>query len=199
MHQAVISTSYFPNIDYARALKDNDQIIIDHGENFIKQSNCSRAYVLGPNSVLKLIVPLQKWRNNTPIRDIRISYDEDWQKIHWKTLEACYRSSPYFEYYEDKLDAIINGKKHDFLIDLNVETLNFVLSVLKLETEVNHSNLYIQTSEVKNDYRNKLPRRNGENDHYKEYVQVFGESKFFANLSLIDLICSEGPNAIYLL
>jgi len=199
MHEAIVSSAYFPNISYLRVLKDHKKIIIDTGEHFIKQSHRNRSYVLGPNSILKLIVPLQKWKNNTPVKDIRIAYSENWQKLHWKTMESSYRSSPYFEYYEDKLDAIVNGKKHNYLVDLNNTTMDFILSVLKLDTEIAYSSQFMEAVDSAADFRNNIPGPNDKGNDYKSYVQVFGNSNFFANLSLLDLICNEGPNAIHLL
>ncbi len=199
MSQAIISSAYFPNVSYLRALRDHKKVIVDTGEHFVKQSHRSRTYVLGPNSVLKLIVPLRRWKNNTPVKDIQIAYHDNWQKLHWKTLEASYRSSPYFEYYEDKLNDIINVKKHDFLIDLNNETLNFIHSALKMETEIEYSSNYVEDAEHSIDFRNINSGPNDKSTNYKSYVQVFGNSQFFANLSLLDLICNEGPNAIHLL
>ncbi len=198
MSQPVFPTSYFPNIQYLSFLRNFDEITLDVGEHFIKQTIRNRAYVLGPNSVLKLIVPLQKWKNNTSVKDIKISYSEDWQKLHWKTLEASYRSSPYFEYYEEKFKGIILNSNHEYLIDLNLQSINFILETLGLDPKINSSREYIAPDENEADFRNHL-NVVAEITDFKRYTQVFGKKDFVENLSCIDLICNEGPNAIHLL
>lgn len=196
---AVLSTSFFPNIYYCNLLQSHNQILIDLGEHFIKQSHRNRTYVLGPNGVQKLIVPLQKWNNHTPVKDVRITYTENWQKQHWKTLESCYRSSPYFEYYEDDFKKLFLSSKFEYLKELNGEILNFILHKLNLSPVISYSDKYISDAEEKLDFRNKIPGFSSGSTTFKPYTQVFGNSGFVNNLSFIDLICNEGPNAIHLL
>lgn len=194
----VISTAYFPNTAYLRALTSAGNVTIDLGEHFIKQTCRNRAYVLGSNGVQKLIVPLNKWKNNTAVRDIRISYTENWQKLHWKTLEAAYRSSPFFEYYEYKLSELIHAKHH-FLKDLNDSILRFILETWQISLEVKYSENYIENTEGVSDKRQYENEVTQSGETYKTYIQVFGREKFFGNLSFIDLICNEGPKALHLL
>ena len=195
----VLSTAYFPNTEYCRLLDQNENVIIDIGEHFIKQSHRSRCEILGPNGILKLIVPLQKRRNRMPVKDVRIAYEENWQKLHWKSLESAYRSSPYFEYYEERLDKLINKSRHDFLIELNMEILDFTLEVFELDTEIEICRNYVEDAQEGYDHRNDIGHGGEKNDEFNSYTQVFGRGKFTGNLSIIDLICNEGPNAIHLL
>ena len=193
----VLSTAYFPNLNYCSVIEGKEAIKIDLGEHFIKQSIRNRCEILGPNGVLKLVVPLKKWRNNTPVRDIQIAYDNQWQKLHWKSLESAYRSSPYFEYYEDKLEKIVMGSKHIYLKDLNKEILNFICQSLDIEIEVSYSEEYIEVSESDDDYRIKSKKRVNVPHSESTYIQVFSDrQKFVPNLSILDLMCNEGPNSI---
>ena len=123
MKELVLSTSYFPSISYIRLLNEYEKVSIDIGEHFIKQTHRNRCVISGANGRLNLIVPSEKWKSNTAVRDIRISYSDNWQKLHWKSLESAYRSSPYFEYYEDKLREIVMGEKETYLVDLNMKSL----------------------------------------------------------------------------
>lgn len=198
MESTVFSTSYFPCLKHCSGLVKADRILLDYGEHFVKQTGRNRCYVKGPNGILKLIVPLEKWKNNTPVRDIRISYIENWQKLHWKTLESCYRSSPYFEFYEMKFKTVVVDSKCEFLVDLNFKTLELLTDVLKEPLKISTSDKYITQVQQNLDYRNT-----DFNPRYfsgsKTYIQVFDPDQFTDNLSFIDLICNEGPNAIHLL
>ncbi|MEQ9064501.1 MAG: WbqC family protein [Vicingaceae bacterium] len=196
---SLISTSYFPSVSYLRDLKQFNSLTMDHGEHFIKQTHRNRCEILGANGRLKLIVPLRKWKNNTPVKDIRISYDESWQKLHWKSLESAYRSSPYFEYYEDRFRALIIERQHNYLVDLNKEILDFIVQSLNISLKIDYS-LEYQKMESGSDLRNKNYLLADYSEDFNSYIQVFSkDSSFEANLSCIDLICNEGPNGINLL
>jgi hypothetical protein len=43
---------------------------------------------------------LQKDQKN---KDIIVDNSTDWQKQHYKSLETAYRSSPFFEFFEDDI------------------------------------------------------------------------------------------------
>jgi hypothetical protein len=53
------------------------------------------------------------------IKNLEISYVEDWQKLHWKSIKIAYQSSPYFEYYEDKLKRFSRHPKLLLAFNLN--------------------------------------------------------------------------------
>lgn len=199
MHESILSTAYFPDINYFTEIKNSERIIIDYGEHFIKQSRRNRCNILGANGVLKLIIPLKKWKNNTPVKDICISYNENWQKHHWKSLESAYRSAPYFEYYEDKIRAILLGSRFNFLTDLNLKTIDFYTNTLNLNAQISISEHYISDLVEKTDKRHIEFRPNHLVENQSSYNQVFSQSTFISNLSLLDLIFNQGPNSINLI
>ena len=195
----VFSTSYFPSVHYLNQIRKAGELTVDLGEHFIKQTHRNRCVILGANGRLNLIVPLKKWRNNTPVRDIRISYAENWQKLHWRSLESAYRSSPYFEYYEAKLRGLLLDQKLEFLADLNKACLQFAMQSLNIDASIHYSNEY-RTVENEMDFRNMDFLSSHAEDAAMSYIQVFNAgSSFEANLSCLDLICNEGPNGINLL
>lgn len=198
MSETILSTAYFPDINYFSELKNSEKIVLDHGEHFIKQSRRNRCNILGANGVLKLIIPLKKWKNNTPVKDICISYDENWQKQHWKSLESAYRSAPYFEFYEDKIRDILFGNRFDFLTDLNLKTIDFYLNTLSLTNQIRISEQYISDLEEKTDKRQIEFTPNYLLENQSPYNQVFSSPAFVSNLSLLDLIFNQGPNSIHL-
>ncbi len=129
-----------------------------------------------------------------------IDYDTNWQKLHWKSIESAYRSSPFFEFYEDDLKPFYE-KKYKFLLDFNIEIQNMVLEHLDIDVNLKFTDKYchILTEEI-DDLREKIHPKKKENDPdfiTVEYTQVFqGKYGFIPNLSIIDLLFNEGPNAI---
>lgn len=128
-------------------------------------------------------------------KDVRLETAFDWQKQHFKSLEAAYRTSPFFEYFEDDIRPIFE-KKHEFLMDLNLETMSIVSNCLGLEFDYNETEEYFHTVTYKIDFRNLI---NGKKDSlvFEPYTQVFGEKHgYLNNLSILDLLFNEGRYAL---
>ena len=56
-------------------------------EHFVKQSIRNRCDIYGANGKLQLTIPKQrKGSDKTIIKEIQISYKQDWQKEHWNAI-----------------------------------------------------------------------------------------------------------------
>src|SRR5438552_842424 len=99
----LLSTAYFPPIEYFQKIIFADKIQIEKHENFVKQTYRNRCHVLGTNGLQILSIPLVNTHEKILIGDKRISNREDWQKLHWRSITSAYRNSPFFIYYEDEL------------------------------------------------------------------------------------------------
>ena len=187
--KTIIPTSYFGSILYYKILTQNN-CKIEINDFFIKQTIRNRCEILGPNKILKLSVPCKKNKEKTLTKNIKISYDENWQKIHLKSIEYSYRSSPYFEYYENIIKKIFN-KKYEFLIDLNFIIHEKMLQCLNIKIKNTHTSCY-----KKHDRKSDL--RNFDfftKTKFKKYNQVFNTTVFYSNLCILDLIFNLGPDA----
>ena len=132
---AVLPLFYLPNVEFFKNLyqfKDL-KLLLEKQEHYPKQTFRNRTSIAGPNGKLDLTVPVQKGSNaHMPFKDVKISYEDKWQRIHWLSLETSYRSSSYFEFYEDAF-APFYQKRYQFLFDYNLELLNVVLKLLKMQ------------------------------------------------------------------
>lgn len=181
---------YFGSIEYFSYLISNEYLI-EVNDYFVKQSLRTRCKIYGANGILTLKVPkIRKNSSKTLFKDIKINYDYNWQKEHWESLISAYRSSPFFEYFEDDLRSLFQ-KKHTFLKDLNLEMMTFVCSKIGISTAFNLSESYIDNS----DYVDKR-MYNFDYIEPPRYMQVF-ENKFgfISNLSILDLLFNEGNNS----
>lgn len=190
-----LATAYFGPILHYALIAQNETYQIEQKEHFVKQSFRSRCETSSANGKLKLIVPLQKWQNNCPIQDIEVSYQEDWQKLHWRSLESAYRLSPFFEYYEDELRPFFEIKYNN-LLDLNWQVEQQIKKILQLNIHSTYTETY-ETKEI--DLRQLISPKNKlikEADFYEKYIQVFEDKYgFIPNLSILDLLFNLGPAA----
>ena len=192
----LFSTAYFPSISYmARFLTENEPLI-EVFETYRKQTYRNRCRVMTANGVEILSVPVVKVNgNHTMTKDIIISPVEPWQHIHSRCLESAYKAAPYFDHYYDYLRPIFEGH-FERLIDLNDAALQAILKMLKTKKEIVHTTDYVR--EAENDLREAFsPKKAIENTSFPVYYQVFSTKfPFAADLSVLDLVFNEGPEAV---
>ena len=205
----LIETQYVGNIQYYARLLFHEKVMIEQYEHFLKSTYRNRCYIAMPDGKLRLSVPLVDGKQQRKqMKDIKISYTEPWQKLHWNSITTAYRSSPFFEYYEDDL-APLYEKKEKFLLDFNEKIRYKILELLQIEDKISFSKTKrFEKSCVAGDildFRSAiLPQKNksklDENFEIPVYHQVFGErTGFLPNLSVYDLLFSEGNNTLNIL
>lgn len=189
---------YLPPVGYFSALNAHDfNFIIERFEHFPKQTYRNRAKIASPNGSLDLYVPVVKGSKvHTVYKDVKISYDFKWQRLHWLSLQTSYRNSAYFEYYEDELSRFYT-QKFEFLFDYNLEIFEWILQKLKKPAELSFTEEYLKNIGAELDYRDRLSFKNPSLVHpAKPYFQVFEDrTGFIENLSVVDLLFSQGPQA----
>lgn len=194
--EALLHPTYFPSISQFAVMAQADKIIFEMEDNFQKQTNRNRMYIYSPNGVQLLNIPVKHAKDGLPLKtkDVQLDTTFDWQKQHFKSLEAAYRNSPFFEFFEDDIRPIFE-KKYTFLMDLNLQTIEIVSKCLRMPFEINKTSDYLQIP-IETDLRNLA---NGKKDTYQfeSYPQVFEEKFGFQNnLSILDLLFNEGSHSL---
>jgi len=188
----LIHPTYFPSISHYVALSKANGIVLEMEDNFQKQTNRNRTYIYSPNGLQLLNIPIKhSTERHQKTKDVKLETAFDWQKQHFKSLEAAYRTSPFFEFFEDSLVPIFT-KKHTYLMDLNIETMQIIAKCLGMPFEYKETVEYFHRIDTLED---KRLLANGKKDTaaYKPYNQVFGDKHgFLNNLSILDLLFNEG-------
>jgi hypothetical protein len=182
----------FPCIAWYKMFLRNENIQIEQHEYFVRKSFRNRAVIAGPNGLITLSIPLKGGRNQKNVmKDIEISYDENWQTVHWKTIESCYRRSPYFEYYAEDIKMLFE-KKHHFLVDYNIQCLQLVNQLLQVKKELVLTEKYEKIPiDTWVDARNVFDENT--DMQLPSYIQVFQDRiGFKSNLSILDMLFCDG-------
>lgn len=192
---SIFPLCYFAPIAWYAAARKTENIEIEVAAHYSKQQYSNRMWIKTANGAYPLIIPVQRTGERKAIRDKRIANDTLWQKNHWKSLETAYRSSPYFEYYEDKFIHLYE-KKYDFLLDFNLQSQAICLQLLQIAHPIHLIEAYQKPGFYQQDYRDAFDASRETLPEWfisVPYTQVF--EGFSENLSIFDLLCNEGNHA----
>ncbi|SNV50990.1 WbqC-like protein family [Chryseobacterium taklimakanense] len=186
---------YLPPVSWFSVFLHHDsEVVLEQYENFPKQTYRNRANIYGANGKLSLIIPIHH-NGKRAMKDIEISYSENWQHLHWKSIKNAYQSSPYFEFYEDHLKQIFDSEEKS-LIKFNLRALEIILKLLKTEKAYSLNDEYARNPAEIN-YREKFSAKQPSEFEMEEYYQTFSDKLgFLADLSIIDLLCNKGPESL---
>jgi len=192
---ALFIPTYFSPISQYQALLNSNSITFEVEDNYQKQTYRNRCYIYGANGkqLLNIPVSIPKSTKKTKSKDILIE-NSNWQKQHYKSLEAAYNHSPFFEFYKDDLQKLFS-KKYTYLLDVNLDSFAFIMEALELSKEYSLSKVYEETK--LNDFRNLADSKKKVEISFLSYIQMFDQKfGFLKNLSILDLLFMEGPNSI---
>lgn len=199
----VIDNQLFPCIDYIKLLSRNTHIKFEKYDNFKKMSFHNRYIICGANNLINLTIPVIGGREQkTLLREIRIDNSANWQIKHWRSLTSAYGKAPFFEFFSESVKKLLFNRE-DFLFSFNYNILVWICKTLKVEATLDFTEGFINDYNDDKDFRNYFVPKSFQRDPANwlpRYAQVFEDrAGFQPNLSIIDLIFCEGPNAVHLL
>lgn len=199
----IIENQYFPNVNWFKNSFSGKCVILFSCEAYKKMSFRNRTIICGSNGIINLSVPVVDGRNQKiPFRDVKISYHENWQLNHWRSIATCYGKSPFFSFYEADLRKLFE-KRYNFLFDMNLEILEWLKKVLKLPAEIVVKETFefeVDGLRVVNMTDICKPKNFQNAKPIVKYPQVFEDRiGFQPNLSVLDILFSLGTGANRLL
>lgn len=199
MNTSLFTLYYLPSISYFAELLSAEHFLLERHDNFQKASFRNRTIINTANGTMALSIPLQGGRDkHQRYTDVKISYTTNWQKQHWQSIRSAYGSAPFFEHYARFFQPFYE-KQTEFLYEFNLALFEKTLLLLKQKREIVFTESYSFFSPVSNDFRNETWKEKSK--AINPYIQVFSERHGFnPNVSVLDLLFCEGPNAMsYLL
>ncbi len=196
--KALLHPSYFPNIATLVVIS-NHEVIWETQDNYQKQTYRNRSHICTDNGRHTLTIPIKHvGRDNgrQKYKDVGIDNNYKWQQQHWRTLQTAYRSTAFFEFYEDEL-APLFLKEYKFLMDFNFDTIKFLSSSIGLKSADKKTVLYEQNPSDSVDARFLIQAKNMLDYKNTPYYQLFEDRNgFIRNTNGLDLLFNEGPNTL---
>lgn len=190
-------------------------VYIEACENYQKQSYRNRCRFYAADGVQALSYPIihEGGTHKLPISEIRIDWSTPWLQQHERAIVSAYRTSAYFEYYQDELFEILESRP-ERLLDLNMALTRFFIEKTGLAVDLRTTEDFsksgnqtqpdgsvIECRDLREAIHPKRPNSILKDLKLeKPYFQVFSRKHGFqSNLSIMDLLFNEGPDSIIFL
>ena len=226
----LLSTAYFPPVSYFAAMAEEMDglsnrmdgssslelspsiVYIEACENYQKQSYRNRCRFYAADGVQALSFPIvhEGGTHKLPVSEIKVDYSTPWLQQHERAIVSAYRTSAYFEYYQDELFGILESRP-ERLFDLNMALIRFFIEKTGIKVDLRITEDFSRDAVLVSsdgqqiacdDLREKIhPKRPNDILHdlelEKPYFQVFSRKYGFQpDLSIMDLLFNEGPDSI---
>jgi hypothetical protein len=224
----ILQPSYMPWLGYFDQINKSDIFIFYDDVLYTKNDWRNRNRIKTPAGPTWLTIPVNiknRLRNQLLIKDVSISDPQILSK-HLEKLQLNYKKSQFFKHFYDMISPIFNTEYYQ-LADLNIDIIKIISKYLGIKkvtflrsSELNIKNNIDPTKRLidickelqathylsgtsankylKEElfYKNKIKLEYQEYKH-PTYKQLWGE--FIPYLSIIDLICNEGPHSLRIL
>jgi hypothetical protein len=197
LSEILIYPSYFPSIASMAAMSQASNIVFEVEDNYQKQTYRNRSYIAHSNGKLLLTIPIthQKEKESQKTKEVVPENDFPWLAQHWKSVQSAYRTSPYFEFYEDDLSPLFS-KPVTNLQAFNLLIIKALFELIGMEVPTERSSEYLTVPKQK-DLRHLVVCKREKKFRFETYHQVFEETEgYIENLSVLDLLFNEGPNSL---
>ena len=198
---SLLSSAYFGPVQWYQKLNRSAHCLIECHDHFIKQTYRNRCIIAATNGLQARTVPIERYEGaHCEMRNIRISSHGSWRHLHWNALQSAYGESPFFEFYADDLRPFFEHR-WDFLVDFNMEITKKMCELLDIHPCITFTDAYVMdVQEGVTDYRDVIRPKHPLPDtafQPRRYYQVYEQKHGFQpNLSILDLLFNEGPEAV---
>lgn len=183
-------------------MQSDGPAVIEAHENYTKQTFRNRMQIATANGVQTLSVPVTV--QGEAITDVLVSDHGNWRHQHWEALKTAYGMSPFFEYYADEVQPFFT-ERWERLFDFDIAITRKMFSLIGIDKDIILTDTYQGLSKTTNaseqNNANASVHGNAADDasviKLPPYYQTFQRRHgFIPDLSILDLLFNEGPEAI---
>lgn len=124
----------YPWLGFFNKMMLADEYIILDSVQFRKNYFQNRNQFLTKQGAIYLSVPVN-FKGYKLIKDIRIRYNENWQKKHLSTIKQSYGKSKYFHEHIAFFEELYS-KKFELLIDFNIYIINYIRKIFDIQVPI---------------------------------------------------------------
>lgn len=220
---AIHQPNFLPWLGFFDKIAKADLFVLLDTVQFVKGHICNRNKIKNNKAEGTWITVSVSSKKGSVINfnELPVSYDQNWGQKIINQIRGSYGGAPFFDRYISSLTELMVYKQYSSLAELNITLIKFCCNELSIQTNLeiaseiphkfgqkNDLNLeickyfgadsYLSGQGAKKYNDESLFRGNNINLLYQQfdhpvYNQLFGE--FLPNLSIIDLLINEGPNA----
>jgi hypothetical protein len=200
-----------------------DEVVLYDTMQYTKNDWRNRNKIKTAQGTQWLTIPIDvKGKMHQKINEATVSeIYNDWREKHWKSIEINYAKAPYFKDFKQGFEDLYKKDKETNLSKINYSFIKLINSILGIKTPIHWSSdfdldgdrnqrlvtLCLKTNST--DYytgpsaqgyldeslfiENNIKVRYLDYSNYPPYTQLYGD--FVHEVSILDLIFNEGPNA----
>ena len=222
---AILQSNYIPWKGYFDLIRLVDEFILFDDVQYTKNDWRNRNLIKTPRGLMWLTIPVAQDSLHQKIRETKVA-DTRWAKKHVNSLQMNYARAPYYPEFAPRIFQIYSEVENEpFLSRINHAFIHAICGWLGIRTQIRWSSEY-NLIEGKTERLVDLCRQAGATDYisgpaakgylrenlfedagiqvhwmdyskYPPYPQLF--PPFLHGVSIIDLLFSEGGNAVNLL
>ena len=193
-----VHPAYFPNI-FTMSVVVSKDIQWEVWDNYQKQTYRNRSLICTDQGVHRLTVPIKHVggeEGRQLYKDVLLDHSMPWLRQHWRGLQTAYRTSPFFEFYEDDLVGLFE-KQHTHLLEMNFEILEVLAELIGFKMPTERSEKYDPELDPSDDARFLVKAKEEIGFDNEPYSQVFADRHgFIPNVSVLDLLFNLGPETL---
>ena len=198
--KTLFCSAYLAPVEYYARWVQAEAPLLEVHENYQKQTIRSRTCIGGANGPLTLNIPVEhpgEAVGHQKMNQARTVTEFRWARQHFRSLETAYRTSPYFEYYEDRFHALYFEEEPVGLLDFNLRAHRLVCRLLGIEENPATTSCYEDSPADTLDLRKAFSPKKESLAEFPSYTQVFDDRfGFQPNLSIVDLLFCCGPDSL---